>query len=491
MSYARYLQAITKGLHDYVLPQLENGQPRDVLTNSLRALASIATNLESQAAAPLGAVEASDLPAELAALIPDLSSAAAGGLKLPTQAPVDDFAMGAASFPLIEAGARWLASTPWLASADTLSRAKTLLRWEHGLRTQAVATIAEIERGHMGDGDAGAVNVPDIDQASLQAYLRRRLDNPALEVTSFRFLTGGRLRQTALFTVAHHESLPSRQVIQRDNPAGLTSFKGPAMQFPLLKRLHEAGMKVPRPLLLEEDKAALGGTFMIATQLPGSSPVPSMDYFTPPPRSETLARTLAQQVAKLHTTPVGDLGSIMTSSLDAAENATWASDTAKMEGLWNANSHAPSMAMTAAFAWMRAHADAVEDRRGLVHSDLLLHNILVEGEEVSAILDWEAAHIGHPAEDLGYLRPVIEQMTDWSVFMDAYAAAGGRCPSAMEIDFFTLRALTTLTVWIQFARAGFEGGRTNDFTMAEVGAAFLPKLVNRLGQQIVSIVERS
>lgn len=498
MTYARYLQAITKGLHDTVLPQLdkhpEMGQARDVLTNSLRALSALATNLDAQSPELLSALESSKLPAELASLIPVMNPATADaaipGLQLPTRDPVDDFAMGTASFPLIEAGARWLASTPWLSSAESLARARTLLNWEHGLRTQAVARITDLEQGRMDGADQATGDVPDITPESLQNYLRRRLENPALEVTSFRFLTGGRLRQTALFTIARHEGLPEKQVIQRDHPAGLTSFKGPAMQFPLLKRLHAAGLKVPQPLLLEEDKSALGGTFMIATQLAGLSPVPAMDYFTPPPKSERLARTLAQQVAMLHTTPVNELAAILSTSLDE-QNPSWASDTAKMEALWNGNAHAPSMAMTAAFAWMRAHAGEVEDRRGLVHSDLLLHNILVEGEDASAILDWEAAHIGHPAEDLGYLRPVIEQMTDWQHFLDAYAAAGGRCPSAMEIDFFTLRALTTLSVWVQFARGAFESGRTADFTMAEVGAAFLPKLVNRLGQQIVAILQRT
>jgi aminoglycoside phosphotransferase (APT) family kinase protein len=242
---------------------------------------------------------------------------------------------------------------------------------------------------------------------------------------------------------------------------------------------------------MEESRDALGGSFLIAERLPGSSPVPSMDYFTPPPKSDALACSLAKQVAILHGVPIGDLDAVLTSSLDAASNPTWATDTAAMEQAWNANVHAPSMAVTAAFAWMRAHADLIEDRRGFVHSDLLLHNILAEGEEVSAVLDWEAAHIGHPAEDLGYLRPVVERMTDWNRFLDAYAAAGGRCPSPTEIDFFTLRALTRLSTWVQYARAAFETGRTADFNMAEVGAAFLPKLVNRLAQQIVAIVERS
>lgn len=488
MSYARYLQAIAKGLHDYVLPQLEGGQARDVLTNSLRALAGLASNLDSPPPELLRSLDGACLPAELAAVVAT-DVAKSSGLRLPTADPVDDFAMSGASSELITAGAQWFANTSWL-SVPHRSTARSLLQWEHDLRTCAVGRIAEIERGHIGDDVTASADVPDISREALQAYLRQRLENPALEVSEFRFMPGGRVRQTALFSIQHHPGLPEKQVIQRDHPAGLTSFKGAPMQFALLERLHQAGMRVPRPLLMESSREALAGVFLIAERVSGTSPVPPMDYFVAPPRSEKLALDLARQLAILHTTPIGDLEPVLNASLDAM-NPTWASDAAKMEAAWNANAHAPSMAVSAAFAWMRAHADQIPERRTIVHGDLLLHNILVDGEEVSAVLDWEAAHLGHPAEDLGYLRPVIEQMTGWNRFLDAYVAAGGRRPSPVEVDFFTLRSLTTLSVWIQYARAAFEGGRTSEINMAEVGAAFLPKLIHRLGQQVLAVLERS
>ncbi len=40
---------------------------------------------------------------------------------------------------------------------------------------------------------------------------------------------------------------------------------------------------------------------------------------------------------------------------------------------------------------------------GLVHGDFRLGNFLVNGEEVSGIIDWEMAHLGDPMEDLAWL----------------------------------------------------------------------------------------
>lgn len=39
----------------------------------------------------------------------------------------------------------------------------------------------------------------------------------------------------------------------------------------------------------------------------------------------------------------------------------------------------------------------------LVHADFKPGNILLEGQEVTALLDWELAHLGDPLEDLGWV----------------------------------------------------------------------------------------
>jgi aminoglycoside phosphotransferase (APT) family kinase protein len=43
------------------------------------------------------------------------------------------------------------------------------------------------------------------------------------------------------------------------------------------------------------------------------------------------------------------------------------------------------------------------DRTVLVHADFKPGNILLEGDHVSALLDWELAHLGDPLEDLGWV----------------------------------------------------------------------------------------
>jgi aminoglycoside phosphotransferase (APT) family kinase protein len=55
-----------------------------------------------------------------------------------------------------------------------------------------------------------------------------------------------------------------------------------------------------------------------------------------------------------------------------------------------------------AFKWLADHMPSAA-RTTLVHGDFRLGNFLLAPEGIQAVLDWELAHIGDPAEDLGWL----------------------------------------------------------------------------------------
>jgi len=81
--------------------------------------------------------------------------------------------------------------------------------------------------------------------------------------------------------------------------------------------------------------------------------------------------------------------------------------------------------------------------RTLVHGDFRLGNLMVDGDGLVGVLDWELAHVGDPAEDLGWLcvpswrfggpHPVAG-VGSREELLSAYAAAGGRA-----VDEPTLR----------------------------------------------------
>ena len=486
MSYSRYLTAINTTLRETVLPEVESGRARDAVNNSIKVLGAIAANLERVEPEVLGASDAAQLPAALKAQLPVTTTANDNhGIQLPLSTPPDDFALNQGAFPLIKAGATWLATQPWPKDAALMKSAVALLNWETTMRRDAVTRVKRAEQGFAAASNAG---VPDLNQPALENYLRKRLGTDTVRVTEFRFLAGGRNRQTALFAIEGTSEIPARLVIQREPPTAMTTLSGIGMQFAVLQQAHVSGMRVASPVLLELSPDALGGPFMISEQIRGSSPVPSMDYWSPPPKSEKLALSLAAQLAQIHKIPFGKVEGMMQRYVDKSKGQTWLSDVDSMEQQWQSVANAPSMAVTASLAWLRAHVGSIDATETIVHNDALLHNTLAENEEITAVLDWEMAHIGHPFEDLGYVRPVMEQMTDWPRFVDAYVAAGGKRPTQEQVDFFTLRSIIKLLIQVMYVRGAFDSGKADVPALAEIGASFLPQLIDRLATQLNQIL---
>jgi aminoglycoside phosphotransferase (APT) family kinase protein len=62
--------------------------------------------------------------------------------------------------------------------------------------------------------------------------------------------------------------------------------------------------------------------------------------------------------------------------------------------------HEPELVLAA--CWLHSHLPAAPARETIVHGDYRPANVLVEQGQLSAVLDWELAHRGDPAEDLGW-----------------------------------------------------------------------------------------
>jgi aminoglycoside phosphotransferase (APT) family kinase protein len=150
-----------------------------------------------------------------------------------------------------------------------------------------------------------------------------------------------------------------------------------------------------------------------------------------------LARRCGEVLAALHATPLEGLPPL------AASDA--ASELARYEAVYR-ESGAQRPVFEAAFRWLEALAPPLE-RPVLVHGDFRNGNLMIApGAGLVGVLDWELAHLGDPAEDLGWIcvnswrfgawdRPVggFGQIQD---LLDGYAAAGGAPIAADRVMFW-------------------------------------------------------
>ena len=87
-----------------------------------------------------------------------------------------------------------------------------------------------------------------------------------------------------------------------------------------------------------------------------------------------------------------------------------------------------------AFAWAAERCGNAEPS-AIVHGDFRSGNLIIDAHGLAAVLDWELAHLGEGAEDLGWLcvnawrfgvwQKPVGGFGDRDALYDAYAAAGG------------------------------------------------------------------
>ncbi|MBM3650558.1 MAG: phosphotransferase family protein, partial [Alphaproteobacteria bacterium] len=105
----------------------------------------------------------------------------------------------------------------------------------------------------------------------------------------------------------------------------------------------------------------------------------------------------------------GQLGAIL-AGIHAIDVATLpplaerqaADQIASLRGLLDALGYAQPV-FELALAWLDRRKPALAARPTLVHGDYRTGNYLADESGVTAILDWEGAHLGDPVEDLGWL----------------------------------------------------------------------------------------
>lgn len=101
-----------------------------------------------------------------------------------------------------------------------------------------------------------------------------------------------------------------------------------------------------------------------------------------------------------------------------------------------------------AFQYLRKHVPAPVEPT-LLHGDFRNGNIMFDPQAgVAAVLDWELAHVGDPAEDMGWIctnswrfgrpdRPV-GGFGDYADLLEGYRAAGGRAIELSRVRFWQM-----------------------------------------------------
>jgi aminoglycoside phosphotransferase (APT) family kinase protein len=222
-----------------------------------------------------------------------------------------------------------------------------------------------------------------------------RLGRGNLRQGTLQRLTGGANKETWAFdAVGSAGAVPL--IMRRLSADALPSERtvGPDCEARLIRRAGECGVPTPHICHILEPRDDLGTGFL-SVRIEG----------------ETLARRILRNpefakirpklsfqcgaiLARIHAVPVETLPPLRTQFARSELDELYQSYRSFGGG---------SAVFETAFRWLRDHAPGEASVPRLVHGDFRNGNLIIGPEGVHAVLDWELAHLGDPAEDLGWI----------------------------------------------------------------------------------------
>lgn len=287
--------------------------------------------------------------------------------------------------------------------------------------------------------ETAATRNRDFKQMLESSARTRVVELEGAQLVEFTSLVGGFANETTLFKLDDGKGriwdLVSRAATGL--PLGIEG-RDIGGEYHLLRYLHAHGILVAEPIWHEGDVERYGTQFLVTRKIEGKN-------FGTVVHSQRLSsaqlRALAIQLAKIHAMPLDaadpdlrqshiDTNLIGVSTAEAVGNYL-----ERWIRLWRSTGLENSPSIEATMHWLRANLPQNAEPPVLVHGDYALHNIMMQDEKISGILDWEMSHLGDRAEDLAGLLASFPHEEDAETFMHYYVEAGGKPVTAFEREY--------------------------------------------------------
>lgn len=214
-------------------------------------------------------------------------------------------------------------------------------------------------------------------------------------VRGLRRLSGGASRITSSFDLETAEGEVRPLILQMDRSGGAPGRAKARLEHALLREAANAGVPVPAVIAAPDfertDEDTLGGAWLVVERLEG----------------ETIPRKI------LRDPEYGEARRALTAQCGRALAAVHTIDARSIPGLPPADPLRDPLPLLDALGevrpalefgvrWLAAHQPQ-DAATVTVHGDFRMGNFLIGADGLRGVLDWELAHRGDPAEDIGWL----------------------------------------------------------------------------------------
>ena len=278
---------------------------------------------------------------------------------------------------------------------------------------------------------------------SLQAYLEKKFpDWKNVKVTSFVALDGGFSKKTVLIETEDAKNGKQSMVMRAEQPYNMLGYEGSEVtqEFYTIQLMRKAGLPIAEPLWLEPDANVLGTRFIMSRRAKGKTY--GGNFGNEEPLSPELLDELIAKFVMMHTIKVDPADPVAQKShlnewlgCKTVSDALRYSVTTVLPRLIKGLDLPSSPQLQRGMNWLEKNIPDVKEPPTIVHLDYSFNNLIIDGNKITAVLDWESSHIGDPAEDVIWTQFSIQKEISLPDFLKRYKAGTGRDISEYRIAY--------------------------------------------------------
>ena len=281
------------------------------------------------------------------------------------------------------------------------------------------------------------------------------------EVTGLHRLSAGASRETWSF------ALDGRALVLRRDPPGAADPVAMAREAECLRAAARAGVPVPALVAAGDGHDVTGTPHLVMAHVAGESLPPRLlrdDRYAA--ARAGLARELGRVLARIHGVDPAEVP-----TLEHVPDAL-----ATLRATHDAFGEARP-ALEVAFRWLADHRPPTVPP-ALVHGDFRHGNLLVTPDGLTAVLDWELAHVGDPREDLGWacvrawrfgFTPEVGGFGSRADLLAGYAEEAGEAPDGDAVAWWEVYGCVHWSVICRVQTQRHLGGAERSVELATLG----------------------
>jgi len=293
------------------------------------------------------------------------------------------------------------------------------------------------------------VSVEPAKREALAAWLSAVAGARQAEITELAPLKGGAIQENWLLSATFSDGPfagSQALVLRSDAPSGVAVSHSRAQEFALLQVAATAGVTVPEALWLCADPAVLGRPFYVMRRAAGVGLGPRVvkDVTLGGDRTALLER-LGRELARIHSVKPPQAALDFLGEPPAKPAGRFVE---RFRGLLD-DLEQPRPALEWGLSWCSRNLPGSADIC-LIHNDFRTGNYLVDGQGLTAVLDWEFADWGDPMTDIGWFcarcwrfgRPDLEAggIGPRDPFYRGYESESGRTIDGGAVAFWEVAA---------------------------------------------------